>query len=404
MAGKVSLPWLILIAFVLGAIVGAIVGPPIGVIKPAGDLFVRLLKLLVVPLILFSVIVGASTVSPAALGRLTGKMLVFYIGTTAIAVTVAAFWAGLFKPGLGWGLTITGLKPPTPKPPPSGVELFLSLFTTNIVKDLAEGNILPIIVFALLFGISLSLAAEKGKVAREAIDGFAEAMYKLTMIVMWYAPIGVFALMAWAVGTYGTAVLGAFAGLIGLEYFAVFFHAFVIYSIIVFLVARISPVKFFKGAKEAMLFAFVTRSSSATLPVTMNCAERMGIKRSVYSYTLPVGATINMDGTSIYQVLCAAFIANIVGAPLTPTQMGIVITTAILASIGTAGVPGAGLIMLAMVLSAVGLPLEGIALIAGVDAILDMSRTCVNVTGDLACTTSIAKTEDALDMEKIKAL
>lgn len=225
-------------------------------------------------------------------------MLVFYVATTAVAVLFASFWAGIFKPGLGWGITLGELKPPAPKPPPSAVDLFLGLFTTNIAKDLAAGNMLPIIVFALLFGVALALAAEKGKVARETIDSLAEAMYKLTTIVTWYAPIGVFALMAWVIGKYGAAVLGAFAGLIGIEYFAVFFHAFVIYSFIVLAFTRINPLKFFKGAKEAMLFAFSTRSSSATLPVTMNCGERMGISRAIYSHTLPVGATINMDGAS----------------------------------------------------------------------------------------------------------
>jgi Na+/H+-dicarboxylate symporter len=266
------------------------------------------------------------------------------------------------------------------------------------VGSLASGNILQIIVFALSLGIALNLIGEKGEPASKMFESLADAMYKLTELVMKLAPYGVFALMAWVSGKYGLDVLLPLIKVIGLVYLGCIIHVLVLGGGFVGLLGKLNPQRFYKGIIEAQIIAFTTTSSSGTLPASIKCAtQNLGVSRTVSSFVLPVGATINMDGTALYQGVLALFIAQAFGIDLTTTDYLTIIATATLASVGTAGVPGAGLIMLSLVLTTVGLPLEGIAIVAGIDKILDMARTTINVTGDLMVTLLIGKSEGELD-------
>ncbi|RLF80948.1 dicarboxylate/amino acid:cation symporter [Thermococci archaeon] len=409
----------ILIGLILGAVYGLIVGG-IGhpgaatAIKPLGDLFVRLLKMLVMPIILASLVVGAASISPARLGRVGVKIVVYYLITSAFAVFIGLIMANLFKPGLGLELG-TGEGKAIEATAPSLVDTLLNIVPKNPFGALSSGAVLPTIFFAIILGIALSylMTSENERIRNSAttlynaFDGLAEAMYKIVRGVMQYAPIGVFALIAYIMAVYGPKVVGPLAKVTFAVYLGLIIQIVVVYGILL-KVFGLDLIKFLNKAKDAMITAFVTRSSSGTLPVTMRVAEEnMGAPRSIYSFTLPLGATINMDGTALYQGVCAMFIAFAIGQPLPFTQQLVIVLTAVLASIGTAGVPGAGAIMLAMVLESVGLSLEpgtavalAYAMILGIDAILDMGRTMVNVTGDLAGTTIVTKTEGELDESK----
>ncbi len=406
----------ILIGLVLGVIIGLLVGPGIKVIKPFGDVFIRLLKMIVMPVVFFSLVVGAASISPARLGRVGLKIVGYYLLTSAFAVAIGLLFANVFKPGMG--LELAGVEAAGKElKKPSVIDTILNIFPTNPFKALAEGKVLPTIFFAIIFGIALSYlkesTVERLKNSAETIltvcDGVAEIMYKIVRGVLQYAPIGVLALIAVVFGTQGAEAAGPLGIVTLAVYIALIVHMFVIYGGFLS-VFRFDVFKFLGRAKEASITAFVTRSSSGTLPVTMRVAdENMGISKSVYSFTLPLGATINMDGTAIYQGVCAMFVGYAIGLPLNFAQQMTVIITAVLASIGTAGVPGAGAIMLLMVLDSVGLPVDpgtpvamAYAMILGIDAILDMGRTSVNVTGDLAGTTIVAKSENQIDLERWK--
>jgi Na+/H+-dicarboxylate symporters len=399
---KVPLIWKIAIGFVLGILAGAVLKDKAQVLAPIGKIFITLLKMLIVPLVFSSLVVGtASLGDPRKLGRIGAKTIGLYLVTTAIAIVIGLVLGNVLQPGSGMALSVdtSGFKAPVP---PSIIDVLLGIFPDNIAKSLTEANMLQIIVFALFFGVSAVLAGEKGKPVIAFMDSVAEAMYKLTGIVMAFAPYGVFALIATTVAKYGLSVLAPFAKVILAVYLGCFLHALLVYSGLIMLVVKKSPLWYFSGVKESMLTAFVTRSSSATLPVTMRVAqENLGVSESISSFVLPLGATINMDGTALYQGVCALFIAQAYGLPLSMgAQVGIILT-ATLASIGTAGVPGAGLIMLTLVLTTVGLPIEGVALVAGIDAVLDMARTAINVTGDSCVAAVVAKTEGELrDVER----
>ncbi len=386
----------ILIGFALGAVVGLIVGPSIAVVKPLGDLFIRLIKMLIVPMVFCSLVVGASSIGDLRkLGRVGGKTIIYFLATTAIAITLAIIFAIIFNPAGGYILKEVGTY--EAKAMPKVADVILNMVPTNPISAMATDNMLQIIVFALFVGISISLIGEKGKPALDFFDSVAETMYRIVGMVMGYAPIGVFALIAWVVGTAGAEVLLPLARVIFVVYFVNILHAVVVYSGAVRIFAGMSPVQFFKGFFEAMMVAFSTCSSSATLPISMRLAqENLGVPKEIASFVQPLGATINMDGTAIYQGVCAVFIANVFGITLGFPQYIMIIVAATLASIGTAGVPGAGMIMLSLVLETVGLPLEGILLVAGIDRILDMIRTSMNVTGDAAGAVVIAASEGEL--------
>lgn len=391
----IPLIWQISIGFVAGIVFGKVCPPHIvGMTAPLGTIFMALLNMLIVPLVLSSLVVGVASLGDIkALGRIGVKTIVLYLVTTAIAIAIGLGLGNIIQPGTGMDLALATAA--DPKAAPSLAQVLTGMFPKNIFLAMVNANMLQIIVFSMFLGVSITLCGEKGEPLLRFFTSLAEAMYKMTGIVMKFAPYGVFALIAGTVSKYGAAVLLPFGKVILAVYAGCIIHAIVVYSGLVAAIAHKSPLWFFRNIKEASLTAFVTRSSSGTLPVTMECCHKMGVPEKVSSFVLPLGATINMDGTALYQGVCALFIAQAFGIPLSLTaQLGILVT-ATLGSIGTAGVPGAGLIMLTLVTTQAGLPMEGVAMIAGIDAVLDMIRTSLNITGDAAVATVVAKTEGA---------
>ncbi|RST76980.1 dicarboxylate/amino acid:cation symporter [Siminovitchia acidinfaciens] len=370
-------------AFILAIIAGIIFGERATVVQPLGDLFLRLIKFIIVPLILSTIVVGVTSAgSIKKLGNLGGKAIGYFLVTSFIAIAIGLFAGFVFQPGAGVELTV----------PTSEVEALetggviatlLNIIPTNPIEALTTGAVLQIIFFAIFLGIGISLVGEKAQPVQQFFEGLSEVMYKITGIIMKLVPLGIFGLLAPIVGTYGPSVLMPLIKVIIAMVVAVIVHVALIYSAAVKTLGKMNPYHFFKGIFPAASVAFATCSSSGTLPVTMkNTQENLGVSKETSSFVLPLGATINMDGTAIYQGIAVMFIAQYFGVELTMAQILIVALMGTLASIGAAGVPGAGLIMLTMVLTAVNLPLEGIALIAGIDRILDMFRTSVNIMGD----------------------
>ncbi|MDI6706365.1 MAG: dicarboxylate/amino acid:cation symporter [Bacillota bacterium] len=390
----------ILIGLIAGIVVGLLLGGNPGVadsyIKPFGTLFLRMIKLIIVPLVLSSLVVGAASMGDVKkLGRIGGKTIAYYLITTAIAVIIGLILGNLIVPGAGLSIPVDATV--QAQAAPKVVDTLLNIIPDNPLSSLVQGNMLQIIAFALFLGIGITLVGEKGKPFLSFFDSMAEVMYKITAVVMSYAPIGVFALITPVVAANGPTVLLPLAKVIAAVYIGCILHAAIMYSSMVKAFAKMNPITFFKGALPASTVAFSTCSSSGTLPVTLKCAqENLGVSESVSSFVLPLGATINMDGTALYQGVCALFVAQVYGLELSLAQQLTIVLTATLASIGTAGVPGAGFIMLTMVLQAVGLPLEGSVLIAGIDRVLDMARTSINVTGDISAAVVIAATENEL--------
>ena len=390
---KIPLIWQIGIGFILGIVAGAVLGEKVQIVEPVGSIFLTLLKMIIVPLVFSSLVVGAASIGdPRDLGRIGLKTIAFYLVTTAVAITIGLLLGNFLQPGVGMAIG-EGAAFSAPEAP-SIKNVIMGLFPANPLKAAVDGNMLQIIVFALFLGVSAVLAGEKGKPFINFFDSLAETMYKLTGIVMKIAPYGVFALIAVTVSKYGMSVLAPFAKVILAVYVGCALQVILVYSGLITVFVKKSPFWFLRGIREAGLTAFVTRSSSATLPVTMrNTQENLGVSEKVSSFVLPLGATINMDGTALYQGVCALFVAQAYGLSLGMGAQLSIVLTATLASVGTAGVPGAGLIMLTLVLTAVGLPLEGVALVAGIDAVLDMARTAVNVVGDSCVATVVASTE-----------
>ena len=412
----------ILVGLVLGALTGIVLGffpdaikPFVDNVKFFGDLFVRLLKMIVVPVILFSLIAGAASIAPSRLGRIGVKIMVYYLLTSALAVTIGLVFANLLQPGAGFGIVGDAAVKGKAAEAPTRAQTLLNIVPTNPIESLAKGDVLPIIFFAVVFGIAISFVkdSKNAAVAKgadtlfEVCNSAAETMYKVVTGIMQYAPVGVFVLISIVFAQQGPKAIGPLLMVTVVAYLGMIVHLVVVYGGLM-AVFRLGFVKFIKGVNEVMITAFVTRSSSGTLPVTMRVSEeKLGIPRSVCSFTLPLGATINMDGTAIYLGVCAMFIGFATGQPLTFNQQLTVVITATLASVGTAGVPGAGAIMLLMVLESIGLKVEAgtavaaaYAMILGIDALLDMGRTCLNVTGDIAGTAIVSKSEGELDLSK----
>ncbi|MCC4857861.1 dicarboxylate/amino acid:cation symporter [Vibrio lentus] len=368
-----------------------------GLFEVGGQIFVASLKMLVVPLVFVSLVCGTSSLKDlSTLGRMGGKTLAFYIGTTAVAITLALTIGNLFQPGAGADLTAASSFKSADAP--SLGQVIIDMFPTNPIQAMAEGKTLQVIVFAVLFGIAISAAGKPGERIAAVFSDLNEVIMKLVALLMNLAPYGVFFLMAKLFSGLGLSAIWNLA-----EYFLVLagtllLHGLVTYSAMLKGFTGLSPITFLRKMEDAIMFAFSTASSNATIPVTMETAKnRMGVDNKVASFTVPLGATVNMDGTAIMQGVATAFIAQAYNIDLTMGDYLMVILTATLASVGTAGVPGVGLVMLAMVLNQVGLPLEGIALIMGVDRLLDMIRTAVNITGDSAVTIIVAKSEGSLD-------
>lgn len=390
----------IFIGLCLGLVVGLLFKDVALMLKPVGTLFINMIKMLIVPLVFVTLVTGITSMEDLSKMRRIGiKTFSIYLVTTAIAVAIGLAFGLIFEPGAGVALSNTAAVAAKKAPPL--VDTLLALIPTNPMDSLVKGDILQIIVFAIFLGIAISMAGEKGKPVAAFFESFSEVMFKLTEIVISFAPIGVFGLMAWVSASYGVDVLISLAKVIGCVYIACLFHMALTMGGGIAIFARLNPIKFFKGMASAQTVAFTTTSSSGTLPVTTsNTIHNLGVSKPIASFVLPLGATINMDGTAIYQGICAVFVAQAFGVDLTFANYMTIILTATLASIGTAGVPGAGLIMLSLVLTSVNLPLEGIAIIAGIDRILDMARTTVNITGDAMTAVIVAKGEGELD-EKI---
>ena len=368
-----------------------------GIFSTLGQIFISSLKMLVVPLVLVSLICGTSSLSdPSKLGRLGIKSISFYILTTGIAVSLAIMAGLLVAPGEGLNLQAESTY--AAKEAPSLSQVIVNMFPSNPINALAQGNMLQIIVFAVLLGVAMAMTGDAGKRVAAFFEDLNTVIMRLVTIIMNLAPYGVFVLMA---KLFASIELGTIISLV--KYFMVvlvvlIIHGLVTYSALLKVFSGLSPVMLLTKMRDAALFAFSTSSSSATLPVTMETARnKLGVGKSVSSFTLPLGATINMDGTAIMQGVATVFIAQVYAVDLTLGDYVMVVLTATLASVGTAGVPGVGLIMLAMVLQQVNLPVEGIALIIGVDRLLDMTRTAVNITGDCTVACIIAKSEGELD-------
>ncbi len=370
-----------------------------GLLGVVGEIFVRFLSMLVVPLVFVSLITGVSALSdPKKLGRVGGKALALYMLTTGIAITLALSAAVIVQPGVGASPEETVEREIAAAP--SFGEVLTDMVPRNPVQAMAEGDMLPIIVFAVLIGLSIALAGKPGERVGQFFADFNVVVMRLVGFVMLLAPYGVFALIATLGATTGLTTFFGVLKYVLLVLFMLVLHASVTYSLLLRFIGGLSPRVFFSKMRAVLAFAFSTASSGATIPVTLKTVEqRMGADNKVASFTVPLGATINMDGTAIMQGIAAGFIAQYFGVDLSLTQYLMIVLMVIIASVGAAGVPGVGLILLAGVLAQVGLPAEGIALILGVDRLLDMTRTAVNVTGDAMVTSIVAKSEGELDLE-----
>ncbi len=370
-----------------------------GVFHVGGSIFLASLKLLVVPLVFVSLVLGTAALDDITkLGRVGGKTLALYLTTTAIAISLALLAATIFVPGSGFDLQTDVTFTAKEAPPLS--QVFIDLFPSNPVAAMASGNMLQIIVFAGLFGLAMTLAGEPGKRLIKLFEDLDAVIMRLVMVLMSAAPYGVFCLLAKVFATQGFEAVAPLIRYFVLVLAVLFLHALITYPTLLRLLSGLNPIRFLQNMRDPILVAFSTASSNATLPVTLETAEhKLGVDNSIASFTVPLGATINMDGTAIMQGVATGFIAQAYGIELGPTDYLMVVVTATLASIGTAGVPGVGLVMLAMVLRQVNLPVEGIGLILGVDRLLDMVRTAVNVTGDAMVTCVVAKSEGHFSRE-----
>jgi Na+/H+-dicarboxylate symporter len=369
------------------------------ILTPVGNVFLRGIKMIVVPLVLCSLISGAASMGDIKkLGRVGGKILSYYVLTTALAVTIALIFANLFNPGMGLSMPL-----PTEYKAaeiPFIMDVFTNMIPTNPIESLVKGDMLQIIIFAILFGISITLIGEPAKPLLGVINQANDIMIKIIGIVMHVAPYGVFALISKALIAQGLDLLLPLLKYTFIILFVLLIQMLLVYGFALKILGKVSPIKFYKKYWTVMVVAFSTSSSNATIPVNLDtCQKKLGAPESISSFTIPLGATVNMDGTAIMQGVAAIFIAQLFSVDLGFTQQLLIILTATLASIGTAGVPGAGIVMLAMVLQQVGIPLEGIAIVLSVDRIIDMCRTVVNITGDAVGTVIVANSEKELDID-----
>ena len=403
----------IFIALLAGAVFGLLINffLPTGVLKDTilidgvlyiiGNGFIRLMQMLVIPLVICSLICGTMSIGDTkTLGRVGVKTLIFYTATTALAISIALILAILIRPGIGLNMSAIETPDVGVSENISFTDTLLNIIPKNIIASMADGDMLPIIVFSVFVGIMLAKLGEKTATVSKFFAEFNDMMMEMTITVMKAAPIGVFCMIARTIATIGFDAFVPMLKYMGCVIFALAVQCFVVYLLLLFGFTGLNPFTFIKKYFPVMEFAFSTSSSNATIPLSIETLkDRLGISSKISSFTVPLGATINMDGTAIMQGVAVVFIADAYGIELTAGMLATVIATATLASIGTAGVPGVGLITLAMVLTSVGLPTEGIALIMGIDRIIDMLRTAVNVTGDAVCTTIVAKQAGMVDKE-----
>lgn len=404
----------ILIALFLGLVVGLtlnLAAPSIFeplnqyAFNPLGQLFIRLIKMLVVPVVFISIVLGAAGLGdPKQLGRIGLKSISFFLVTTAVAISIAVTFALIIKPGAGGNFKTDGLKYEGAKTETSFVDTLLNIVPDNPAKAMADGNMLQIIAFAALIGLGLAVLGKRVQGVHSLLEQGNELMMYLVNLVMKLAPIGTFGLLASSVGKMGLAGVAAMFKYMIVVMLVLIIHGVFVYGGLLKVLAKESIIRFFKHFGPVMAIGFSTSSSNASLPFAMKTAqEKLGVPKAISSFVQPLGATINMDGTAIMQGVATVFIAQVYDVELTLPQLAMVVLTAVLASIGTAGVPGVGLVMLTMVLNQVNLPVEGIALIIGIDRILDMSRTAVNISGDAICAMIVAKSEEKYNTDQSAA-
>ena len=398
-AKKLSLPVWIFIGMFAGILVGLcfLKNPAFTTdyLKPIGTIYINLLKFLVVPVVLFSIMDGVISLKDLRrVGSVGIKTFVYYMVTTAVAVTIGLILVSCFK-GAFPALPSAELSELSyeAKEAPKIMDVIVGIFPDNLFAPMVKADMLPVIVIAILLGAGILSAGEKGEKIAELVNCMNEVIMRVLMMIVKLTPVGVFCLMANVVAVNGPEIIGTLALVIGIAYMGYILHVVLVYGSSIRFLSGMSPVKFFKGLAPAMICAFTTTSSNATLPLNIECCNKMGAEPEISSFVLPLGATINMDGTAIYQAVAAVFIACCYGIDLTFAQLATIVLTATLASVGTAGVSGAGMIMLAMVLTSIGVPVEGIAIIAGIDKIFDMGRTTLNITGDATCAIWISKLE-----------
>lgn len=411
---KLGLSTTIFISLIVGALVGVAIHYWMpesyfkntilveGIFYVVGQGFIRLMQMLVVPLVFCSLVCGSMAIGDTkSLGKVGIKTIGFYIATTALAVIIALTTASVINPGIGLDMdAIQVAEVSNSASSTSIVDTLLNIIPKNPIGAMANGDMLPIIVFALFVGVMLAKLGSKADVVATFFSQFNDVMMEMTMAVMKLAPIGVFCLISRTFATVGFAAFKPMIKYMGSVTLALIIQCFIIYQILLFIFTRLNPVKFIRKFAPVMGFAFSTATSNATIPMSIDTLnKKMGVSKQISSFTIPLGATINMDGTSIMQGVAVVFIAQAFGIELTMGNLATVVLTATIASIGTAGVPSVGLVTLAMVLTSVGLPTEGIALIMGIDRILDMLRTAVNITGDAVCTTIVCHQEGALNRE-----
>lgn len=410
---KMGLSTKIFIALLLGAVFGFFINLclPSGVLKDdilingvlyiVGNGFIRLMQMLVIPLVMCSLICGTMSIGDTkTLGKVGVKTLGFYVFTTAVAISLALVFALLVKPGMGLNIEAVEGGDVTIQESVSIADTILNIIPKNIIHSMANGDMLPIIVFSVFIGLMLAKLGKKASTVANFFSEFNGIMMEMTVAVMSAAPIGVFCMIAKTFATIGFEAFLPMLKYMGCVLFVLVLQGFGVYQLLLFLFTGLNPIHFVKKFFPVMQFAFSTSTSNACIPLSIETLkEKLGVSRRISSFTIPLGATINMDGTAIMQGVAVVFIAEAYGITLTPTMLGTVVLTATLASVGTAGVPGVGLVTLAMVLTSVGLPTEGIALIMGIDRILDMARTAVNVTGDAICTTIVASQAGLVDKE-----
>ncbi len=399
---KISLTSQMLLALFAGCICGLVV-PHLGIdpsyFKPLGDIFINLIKMLVVPLVFATLVAGAAAVGDVSrLGKIAIKSLIYYTVTTVFAVSIGLIVANILQPGSGVEISQNASNTISVAPP-SLLSVFMGIIPTNPVKSMTDGNMLQIIFFAVFLGVAISSLGSKHNHIHQFFDSLAEAMLKLTSMVMMYAPIGVFGLLTYTVGTYGAEVLLPLLKLIMVMFVACIIHVCIIYLPCI-KYSGVPLKKFFKELTSTILVAFSSASSAAALSSNLQSVQRLGASRPVSSFLIPLGNTINMDGTAIYMGVCSIFAATFFGIDLTFDKQILIVIIAMLASVGTMGVPGAGVIMISMVFTQVGIPLEAIALIAGIDRVLDMMRTTLNVLGDATGALTVSKAEN--DMHPIQ--
>ncbi|MEM1641807.1 MAG: dicarboxylate/amino acid:cation symporter [Desulfurococcaceae archaeon] len=393
--------WTLLLAIAIGFVLGIIVGYVLLQLPDAvrteasawfkllGDIFVRLIRVVIPPLIFFTIAAATASIADLRkLGVILVLMMMLYVSTSVLAAVWGVLAGLLFAPGAGVGLT----PPPgyTPPKPPSGVDIVLSFFQLDFNLLLTVGGAMTMIIFAIITGVATVLLGEEGRKVYSVLVLGSRTMINVVRVIMYYAPVAIFGYAAWLIATYGPQMLGAYGKFLGAQYFFTFIHFFLVYPIVVSL-GGLNPLVYLKHQLTPFLVAFTTRSSAVTLPYNMEAARRMGVRDKVFQVTLPIGATVNMDGTALYQAISAVFIAQLFGISLAPSQYGLIVLSVLVGSIATAAIPGGGTVMLAYVLSVVGLPLESVGIMMVIDPPADAIRTAINVSGDNACTVLIQR-------------